>query len=175
MKFGTGSINFFTDGYFYIVHYKKFYRENYFQRIRNTNLQNLKQTFQYLPQEDEFMKNNLQKVVKNDGNDYICVSFCFSMTDEKKKLLTDLEFRVRQVMYRCDTLKEENIRLKSDLQDIQQQFAEKKEQLDQLKTKYDSLKTARTITAASVDVEIAKNKLSKLVREVDKCINLLKS
>ncbi|OPZ30715.1 MAG: hypothetical protein BWZ00_00846 [Bacteroidetes bacterium ADurb.BinA174] len=128
-----------------------------------------------MPQEDEFMKNNLQKVVKNDGNDYICVSFCFSMTDEKKKLLTDLEFRVRQVMYRCDTLKEENIRLKSDLQDIQQQFAEKKEQLDQLKTKYDSLKTARTITAASVDVEIAKNKLSKLVREVDKCINLLKS
>jgi hypothetical protein len=43
-----------------------------------------------------------------------------------------------------------------------------------LKTKYDSLKTVRTITAASVDVDTAKLKLSKLVREVDKCINLLK-
>ena len=124
---------------------------------------------------DEFMKNNLRKVVKNTSNDYICVNFCFSMTEEKKKLLTDLEFRVRQVMYMCDTLKAENIRLKSDLQVTQQQFAEKTDQLNQLKTKYDSLKTARTITAASVDVKIAKNKLSKLVREVDKCINLLNS
>ena len=123
----------------------------------------------------EFMKNNLQKVVKNESNDYICVSFCFSMTEEKRKLLTDLEFRVRQVMFMCDTLKEENIRLKSDLQVIQQQLVEKTEQLNQLKTKYDSLKTARTITAASVDVRVAKNKLSKLVREVDKCINLLNS
>lgn len=140
-----------------------------------TNLQNLNQTFQYLAQWDEFMKNNLRKVVQNTSNDYICVNFCFSMTEEKKKLLTDLEFRVRQVMYMCDTLKAENIRLKSDLQVTQQQFAEKTEQLNQLKTKYDSLKTARTITAASVDVKIAKNKLSKLVREVDKCINLLNS
>jgi len=128
-----------------------------------------------LAQWDEFMKNNLRKVVQNTSNDYICVNFCFSMTEEKKKLLTDLEFRVRQVMYMCDTLKAENIRLKSDLQVTQQQFAEKTEQLNQLKTKYDSLKTARTITAASVDVKIAKNKLSKLVREVDKCINLLNS
>ncbi|MDO5665507.1 MAG: hypothetical protein Q4G63_09660 [Bacteroidia bacterium] len=72
-------------------------------------------------------------------------------------------------------MKEENVRLKSDLQDIQQQFSERTEQLNQLKTKYDSLKTARTITAASVDVKLAKNKLSKLVREVDKCINLLNS
>lgn len=128
-----------------------------------------------MAQWDEFMKNNLRKVVKNTSNDYICVNFCFSMTEEKKKLLTDLEFRVRQVMYMCDTLKAENIRLKSDLQVTQQQFAEKTDQLNQLKTKYDSLKTARTITAASVDVKIAKNKLSKLVREVDKCINLLNS
>jgi hypothetical protein len=148
---------------------------NLFQAQEITNLQNLNQTFQYLTQWDEFMKNNLQKVVKNASNDYICVSFCFSMTEEKKKLLTDLEFRVRQVMYMCDTLKEENIQLKSDLEVIQQQLVEKTGQLNQLKTKYDSLKTARTITAASVDVRVAKNKLSKLVREVDKCINLLNS
>jgi uncharacterized protein YPO0396 len=73
----------------------------------------------------------------------------------------------------CDTLRNENHRLRSDLQVVQQQLVDKTEQLDQLKTKYDSLKTARTITAASVDVKVAKNKLSKLVREVDKCINLL--
>jgi hypothetical protein len=46
--------------------------------------------------------------------------------------------------------------------------------LNQMRTKYESLKIARTITAASVDVDAAKQRLSKLVREVDKCINLLK-
>ena len=147
--------------------------EVFYQKNRKFIVSNYR--FQYLAQGSEFMKNNLQKVVKNESNDYICVSFCFSMTEEKRKLLTDLEFRVRQVMFMCDTLKEENIRLKSDLQVIQQQLVEKTEQLNQLKTKYDSLKTARTITAASVDVRVAKNKLSKLVREVDKCINLLNS
>ena len=102
------------------------------------------------------------------------MNFCFHMTDDQSKLLVDLEVRIKQVMLLCDSLKEENGRLKSDLQSKQLQLDQKVEELQQLKTKYDNLKMARTITAASVDVESAKLKLSKLVREVDKCINLLK-
>lgn len=95
------------------------------------------------------------------------------MTDDKKKLLNELEFRVRQVMFLCDTLREDNALLRSQLDSTTEQLKEKMEQLDQLTKKYDSLKVARTITAASVDVDVAKEKLSNLVREVDKCINLL--
>ena len=95
------------------------------------------------------------------------------MTDEKKKLLNDLEFRVKQVMFLCDTLREDNALLRTQLDSTSDQLKVKVEQLDQLTKKYDSLKVARTITAASVDVDAAKEKLSKLVREVDKCINLL--
>ena len=96
------------------------------------------------------------------------------MTDENNKLLVDLEVRIKQVMFLCDTFKEENAKLTIALQSKQAQMDETARELKQLKTKYDSLKTARTITAASVDVDTAKLKLSKLVREVDKCINLLK-
>ena len=96
------------------------------------------------------------------------------MTDENKKLLVDLEVRIKQVMFLCDSLKEENALLKTELKTRQQQIDEAVLDLNRLKTKYDSLKVARTITAASVDVDAAKQKLSKLVREVDKCINLLK-
>ena len=102
------------------------------------------------------------------------MNFCFHMTDDQSKLLVDLEVRIKQVMLLCDSLKEENGRLKSDLRSKQSQLDQTVEELQQLKTKYDNLKMARTITAASVDVESAKLKLSKLVREVDKCINLLK-
>lgn len=96
------------------------------------------------------------------------------MTDENSKLIVDLEVRIKQVLLLCDTLKEENIRLKTEVSTRQIQLDSAIEDLTQLKKKYDSLKTARTITAASVDVETAKVKLSRLVREVDKCINLLK-
>lgn len=99
--------------------------------------------------------------------------FLLYMADEKIKLLNDLEFRVKQVMYLCDTFKSENVRLRSELDSIKNLLSAKEEQLVQLSKKYDSLKMARTITAASVDVDSAKEKLSMLVREVDKCINLL--
>lgn len=96
------------------------------------------------------------------------------MSDENNKLLVDLEVRIKQVMFLCDSLKEENARLKTEIRSRQKQVDETMHNLQELKTKYDGLKVARTITAASVDVETAKMKLSKLVREVDKCINLLK-
>ncbi len=120
------------------------------------------------------MKNKDENVVKIGYNVYICVNFCFLMAEDREKLLLDLEVRVKQVMFLCDSLKDENARLKSDITSGQQQIDEATQALQELKTKYDNLKMARTITAASVDVDNAKLKLSKLVREVDKCINLLK-
>lgn len=107
-------------------------------------------------------------------NSYICVSFCLHMAEEHNKLLVDLEVRIKQVLFLCDSLKEENSRLKTEIRSGRIHLDETAKALEQLKANYDSLKIARTITAASVDVVIAKSTLSKLVREVDKCINLLK-
>lgn len=102
-------------------------------------------------------------------------SLCsFYMAEEHQKLLVDLEVRVKQVLFLCDSLKEENARLREEIRSGRKQLEETADALGRLKTKYDSLKVARTITAASVDVDAARDKLSKLVREVDKCINLLK-
>lgn len=96
------------------------------------------------------------------------------MTDEQNKLLIDLDVRIKQVIYLCDSLRDENVRLTAEIQQKQKKIDETAAELSQMKAKYDNLKIARTITAASVDVESAKRKLSKMVREVDKCINLLK-
>jgi len=96
------------------------------------------------------------------------------MATEHQKLLIDLEVRVKQLMVLCDRLKDENMRLKNDVRSKQKEIDSINDEFSQLKTKYDNLKMVRTITAASVDVEQAQKKLSGLVREVDKCINLLK-
>lgn len=96
------------------------------------------------------------------------------MAENRDNLLIDLEVRIKQLMNVCDTFREENVRLKTQIEHHQQSLLEKNGEYQQLKAKYDNLKMARTITAASVDAENAKLKLSQLVREVDKCINLLK-
>ena len=95
------------------------------------------------------------------------------MTEDRDKLLVNLEVRLKQVLLLCDKLKQENAELKAGLILKDEEISSNTEKIDEMKQKYDSLKTARTITAASVDVDTAKLKLSKLVREVDKCIGLL--
>ena len=96
------------------------------------------------------------------------------MTEDRTKLLVNLEVRVKQVMLLCDKLKQENSQLKDELVIKKDEITRVNSKISLLNEKYDNLKTARTITAASVDVDTAKLKLSKLVREVDKCISLLK-
>ncbi len=96
------------------------------------------------------------------------------MTEDRDKLLLNLEVRVRQVMLLCDRLKQENNRLKDEHALKDENIESLGKDLKVLKQKYNNLKMARTITAASVDVDDAKLKLSKMVREVDKCIGLLR-
>ena len=96
------------------------------------------------------------------------------MTEDRTKLLVNLEVRVKQVLLLCDKLKHENSKLKDELVIKKEEITRINNEISLLNEKYDNLKTARTITAASVDVDTAKLKLSKLVSEVDKCISLLK-
>ena len=96
------------------------------------------------------------------------------MTENRDRLLVNLEVRIKQVLLLCDKLKQENIRLMDEHAIKDSKIDSIKEELNQMNQRYDNLKMARTITAATVDVDAAKLKLSKLVREVDKCIGLLK-
>ena len=95
------------------------------------------------------------------------------MTEDRDKLLISLEVHVKQVLLLCDKLKQENNQLRGELILKEEEIVSAKNDISVTKQKYDNLKIARTITAASVDVDTAKLKLSKLVREVDKCISLL--
>ena len=66
--------------------------------------------------------------------------------------------------------KEELIREKMNL--LEQVESLTKEN-DEFKHKYDTLKLAKTFAANTGDSQQAKNKISQIVREIDKCIALL--
>ena len=95
------------------------------------------------------------------------------MTEEEKKLLSTFEARLRHLIYLHDELKRENAELKK-LLDMEKLKNEKVQaQYDELEVSYTNLKTATAITLNGSDVKETKLRLSKLVREVDKCIALL--
>ncbi|NDV80956.1 hypothetical protein [Bacteroides sp. 51] len=95
------------------------------------------------------------------------------MTEEEKKLLSTFEARLRHLIYLHDELKRENNRLKQLLEEQKEEKVKMLEEIGQLKTNYTNLKTATTISLNGSDVKETKLRLSKLVREVDKCIALL--
>jgi hypothetical protein len=95
------------------------------------------------------------------------------MTEDQNKILGVFEARVRQLMFLCDDLKEEIHGLKLQQKDLDESYKTLLEENKILKNKYDNLKMAKIISVKQDDFKAAKNRLSKLVREVDKCIALM--
>ena len=94
-------------------------------------------------------------------------------TEEDKKLLSTFEARLRHLMYLHDELKRENAEIKQLLEEKQEEVAKLRSDFNELEVVYANLKIAKTISLTSSEVKDTKQRLSKLVREVDKCIALL--
>ena len=82
---------------------------------------------------------------------------------------------MRQLMYYCDSLKEENTRLMEEVELKDKELLLLNEQIEELKLEYSNLKFAKSFSAGNIgEQDEAKRRLSKLVRDVDKCISILK-
>lgn len=95
------------------------------------------------------------------------------MTDDQVKMVANFEARVRQLMFLCDSLKQENADLKSLLVGQKALNESLTEENEQLKNKYANLQMAKIISVRQNDFSLAKKRLSNLVQEVDRCIALL--
>ena len=100
-------------------------------------------------------------------------NFGIEMTEEDKKLLDVFEARVRHLMYLHDELKRENTEMKRLLKAKDDKIVEMQDNYKALEASYTNLKQARIISINDNEVKDTKQRLSKLVREVDKCIALL--
>ncbi|SFW23011.1 hypothetical protein SAMN06298211_10981 [Prevotellaceae bacterium MN60] len=94
------------------------------------------------------------------------------MTANEKTLAT-FETRLRQLILRFQELKKENTELYSMLEGNEKTMKELKAQLEQKQSDYDSLKMAKMIEITDGNLAGAKDRLSKLIRDVNKCIAIL--
>ncbi len=94
------------------------------------------------------------------------------MTANEKTLAT-FETRLRQMLLRFQELKEENGRLQGMIAKNEQSITELRAKMEQKQNDYDSLKMAKMIEITDGDLSGAKDRLSKLIREVNRCIAIL--
>ncbi|MCS2502220.1 hypothetical protein NXX35_12590 [Bacteroides xylanisolvens] len=87
--------------------------------------------------------------------------------------MNSFETQLRHLIYLHDELKRENAELKKLLENEKLKNEKVQAQYDELEVSYTNLKTATAISLNGSDVKETKLRLSKLVREVDKCIALL--
>ena len=94
------------------------------------------------------------------------------MTANEKTLAT-FETRLRQMILRFQQLKKENQDLYGLVEKSEQELAQLREKLEQQQNDYQSLKMAKMMEITDGDLTGAKDRLSKLIRDVNKCIAIL--
>lgn len=78
-------------------------------------------------------------------------------------------------MFLCDSLKEQNIALREEVKAKNAAIDSLNTDVEKLRKQYDNLKFVKAFSSSNKEeVQGAKQRLSKLVRDVDKCIALLK-
>ena len=81
--------------------------------------------------------------------------------------------RVRQIILEYNKIKNENDRLRAMIDERDSALEKMEGQLAQVRNDYESLKMARMVEITNGDLESAQKKISKLIRDVNKCITLV--
>ena len=90
-----------------------------------------------------------------------------------EKTLTDFETRVRQMILQFQELKKENGRLQDLLSEQAHEIDELKAKVAQAENDYNSLKMARMLEITDGNLDEAKERLAKMIRQLNKCIAIL--
>jgi predicted RNase H-like nuclease (RuvC/YqgF family) len=90
-----------------------------------------------------------------------------------EKTITTFETRLRQLILRFQELKKENGRLQALVGEQATEIEELKARVTQADNDYNSLKMARMLEITDGNLDEAKERLSRMIRQVNRCIAIL--
>lgn len=95
------------------------------------------------------------------------------MTEESNLLVKELREKIQRVFGEFGKLEKRNEELHAENAVLLERIRVLESERALLVTKYDNLKLAKTIETGYGDSREARRKISKLMREIDKCVALL--
>ncbi len=95
------------------------------------------------------------------------------MIENKNEIINDLKQKVYKIISLYNNLIKKNNNLEQKNIELITELNNKKQELKELQEKYNLLKVAKTVSVNVKDITDTKNKINRIVREVDKCMALL--
>jgi predicted RNase H-like nuclease (RuvC/YqgF family) len=95
------------------------------------------------------------------------------MTDEDSKLVEDFESKIRKLMDLYEVLKDKNKELIALLETEKRENEQLRKDLANLTESYQTLKQSKVLEVSGQDIDDTKQRINRLVREIDHCIDLL--
>ncbi len=95
------------------------------------------------------------------------------MNAEQVYIIVDMKRKVKAVAARLENQVEENNRLKTVNEELEQKIKQKQKKIEELEQKNNTMKLAKAFLAESSDAHEARIKINRIVRDIDKCIALL--
>jgi len=89
------------------------------------------------------------------------------------EIVSELRGQISRLITLYQDLKLEKDKLVREKMDLLEQVETLSKENEEFKHQYDTLKLAKTFAVNTGDSQQAKNKISQIVREIDKCIALL--
>ena len=93
--------------------------------------------------------------------------------DSNEKVIANFETRVRQLILRFQDLKKENQELYAMVEKTEQEVNDLQAKLTQADSDYNALKMAKMMQITDGDLDNAKARVQKMIRNVNKCIAIL--
>lgn len=97
------------------------------------------------------------------------------MTNEESQLIKLLQTRIRQLVLQDQELRRQNAQLWKQVAEDDALIESLRAENQKISAQYADLKTARMMQLSDDDTRNAKLRISRIMREVDKCIALLKA
>jgi len=95
------------------------------------------------------------------------------MTEKDQHLIDELNLNIRRLINSLEYSKSELTKAKEEYKNLDNRFVSLSEENEELKKRYENLKVAKVLAEGDPENQAAKQKITKLIREVDKCIALL--
>jgi len=95
------------------------------------------------------------------------------MNVQRESVNQQIKHKIELLLSAYDKLKAENQKLIQQNQELDSQNNQKGDRLEELEKRFVQLQLSRVVMASSEDVHDAKDKVKRIVREIDQCIALL--
>lgn len=96
------------------------------------------------------------------------------MTEKDRIVMATFEEKLHRLVYEYKQLREANRELSRILEEKENMLKELQQRCSALESSYNDLKQAKIISLTGEGVDEAKERISRLVREIDRCIESLK-